>query len=154
MKYNLFNEGQVHSFSRELAHTYGINAAILMAFLANRIPAVQTARNDNRCYYTSVKKLAQHYPYLTPSIINYTLSQLRENGVLNAERHNRKAYDKTLWYSFADPAIQKQASEDPIRFNVEAANHFGVEAALVLANLTYWISAVEPDALRGVASCQ
>jgi hypothetical protein len=139
MKRNSFNVGEVHSFSRKLAQTHGINAAILMAFLANRIPAVQTARNDNRGYYTSVKKLAQHYPYLTPSIISYTLSQLRINGVLNAERHNRKAYDKTLWYSFDDPAIQKQAGEDPIRFNVEAAKRFGVEAALILANLNYWI---------------
>jgi hypothetical protein len=139
MKRNSFHVGEVHSFSRPLARTHGINAAILMAFLAHRIPAVESARKDERGYYAPVKVLAKHYPYLTASTISYTLNQLREKGVLLANANNRRAYDRTLWYRFADPKVQQLALEDPIRFNVELAQLHGVEAAMVLANVDYWI---------------
>jgi hypothetical protein len=97
MKQNSFYVGEVHAFSRSLARIHGINAAILMAFLAHRIPAVESARKDRRGYYTSVKVMAKHYPYLTPSAIGYTLRQLRKNGVLLTDTNNRRAYDQTLW---------------------------------------------------------
>lgn len=139
MKRNSFNVGTVHEFSRQLAKEHGIPAALLLAFLAHRIPAVQAARKDQRGYFSSVKVMAKHYPYLTPSIISYALGQLREKGVLLTDVHNRKAYDRTLWYRFADPKTQQLAQEDPVRFTVEIAVEHGVEAALILANIDFWI---------------
>ncbi|MEI6193653.1 MAG: hypothetical protein WCS42_04910 [Verrucomicrobiota bacterium] len=139
MKRNSFNIGEVHAFSRQLAKEHGIPAAILLAFLAHRIKSVEEARKDQRGYFTSVKVMAKHYPYLTPSIISYALTKLRKKEVLLTDSHNRKAYDRTLWYRFADPKVQQLALEDPIRFNVEIATRSGVEAAVILQNLDYWI---------------
>jgi hypothetical protein len=56
------------------------------------------------------------------------------------DTHNKKAYDRTLWYTFKDPAKQREAGEDLVWFNVEIAKHYGVESALILTNLKYWIT--------------
>jgi hypothetical protein len=140
MKQNLLNIGETHCLSRTLAKKQGINAAILMAYLANRIEAVQSARKDQLGFYTSVNKLSLHYPYLTTHIISYTLSQLRVKEVIKAERHNRLAGDKTLWYTFVAPGVQRMALDDLVKFDVGVAQHYGVEAALILANIKYWIA--------------
>lgn len=135
-----FKIEQTHTLSRALANRYGVNAAILMAYLANRIPVVQAARKDELGFYISVSQLAQRYPYFTQHIIRYTLAQLRKNDVLRTDVHNKHRYDKKLWYTFADPGVQKMATEDLVRFDVEIAQYFGVEAALVLANIKFWIA--------------
>jgi len=140
MKRNSFSVGEMHSFSRNLARQYGINAAILLAFLSHRITAVQAARKDDRGYYQTIRIIQKHYPYLSTNEINHALAKLRKSGVLKGDTHNRKAYDRTLWYTFTDPATPKLALEDPVRFRVEEAVRFGVEAALVLHNLRYWIN--------------
>lgn len=131
---------QIHSFSRPLAKLYGANAAILMAFLANRIPAVQRARKDESGYFTSIKSLGSHYPYLTPSTIAHTLKGLREKKVLKAGQNNKRKCDRTMWYSFTSPEVQRSASEEPIRFKVGDAVAYGVVEAVLLHNLRYWLN--------------
>lgn len=140
MKRNSFSVGETHSFSRALARQHGINAAILLAFLAHRITSVEAARKDDRGYFQTVKIIKKHYPYLSTNEITHALTKLRKQGVLKAATHNRKAYDRTLWYTFTDPTVQKMAVEDPVRFRVEDAMKFGVEGALVLNNIRYWIN--------------
>jgi hypothetical protein len=132
--------GTTHQFSRSLAREHGIPAAILLGYLANRIEWAQSKHCDGRGFYSSVQELAKHYPYLTPDIIKYTLAKLREKGVLKAVRCNRRAYDKTLCYTFANSELKKLALADPARFNVEIGTLFGVEAALILGNIRYWIA--------------
>jgi len=130
---------QVHSFSRKLARQYGATAAILLGYLANRIEAVEEKRKDGLGFFTSIRTLAERYPYLTPSTIADTLAALRTKGVLKAENHNKYKYDRKLWYTFADPQVQKDASWDPIRFKVGDAVHYGIVEAVLMANLRYWI---------------
>lgn len=137
--FEIMNTDNIHTFSRTLAGEHGINAAILLAFLAKQVPIYQMARNDNLGYYNSIRGLAEHYPYLTQNIIGYTLNKLRENNIISTGVHNKKGYDKTLWYTFTTPAVQKSALEDPVRFNAGVATQFGVEAALVFANIKHWI---------------
>lgn len=137
---NEANDTKMHGLSRALARSYGVNAALLMAYLANQIAFYQTVRVDGCGYYESVKKIAKRYPYLTEETIRYTLNQLRKEPVLNASAQNKKGYDKTLWYRFVDPEIQIQALNDLVWFEVKVAESFGVEAALIYRNVKYWIN--------------
>ncbi len=131
---------QVHSFSRTLAKQYGVNAAIVIAYLANRIKAVEEKRKDNRGFFISIRGLAEHYPYLGPSAVAHAIATLRREGVLRGENHNQKKYDRTLWYSFVDPEMQKNGHWDPIKFNVhDAIKYGGVAEAVILGNIIHWV---------------
>ena len=53
---------------------------------------------------------------------------------------NKKGYDRTCWYAFADDNIRKQAqSSKPAYFQVEDAVEYGIVAAVLLGNLVHWI---------------
>jgi hypothetical protein len=130
---------EVHSFSRKLAKEHGVAAAIILGYLANRVQAAEEKRKDGLGYFTSIRTLADHYPYLSLGRIADTLASLRKQGVLRAENHNKYKYDRKLWYTFADPQVQKDAGWDPIRFQVADAVNYGVLEAILLANIRYWI---------------
>ncbi len=130
----------IHSFSRKLASQYGITAAILIGYLANRIHSVQVSRKDQRGFFITVSKLAQRYPYLSRSTIADALLQLREAGVLEADNSkNTRKTDRTLWYTFKNKDVEKDAAWDPIYFNVKDAQELDVTRALILKNVAYWV---------------
>ena len=131
---------EFHSFSRKLAKDYGATAAVILGYLANRVQAVEKRRKDGLGYFISIRKLGMRYPYLRVSTIADTLTMLRKEGVLKAENHNKYKYDRKLWYTFANPQVQKDAALDTIRFNVADAVNYGILEAVLLANLRYWIT--------------
>lgn len=123
----------IHRFSRTFARQYGLNAAILAGYLANRLTC--THKLPDQGFRCKLDDLSPHYPYLSRTAINNALLRMIKRGVLKAHHRNYNAIDRTRHYYFATPALQTEASMDPIYFNVDEAILYGVPAALVLTNL-------------------
>jgi len=67
--------------------------------------------------------------------------KLRKEEILKAtDEFNKRKYDRTLWYSIADPEILRLGSggEDNISYVVNDAVKYGIEAAILLSNVKYW----------------
>ena len=60
--------------------------------------------------------------------------------LLTTDEHNRRNYDRTLWYNIPDCEILELASSDEgnISYIVNDAVKYGLEAAIVLSNVKYW----------------
>lgn len=148
-------DSRLHLFSNEIAtQNYGgtthaffdIEGAILLADLARNIQKIKKYREDKSYrktegwYYISVKNLAKRHPYLTEHTVRRILARLRKAGVLLTTKtlHKRKS-EHTLWYSVADQDVFKEAlaKEDAISFWLQDAVDYGIEAAILIRNLTW-----------------
>lgn len=100
------NDGKRHSFSVDFAKEYGIEAAILAEHFVFWIEKNQAdGRNfyDGRYWtFCSVSSLQSIFPYLSAGKIRGALNLLLREGILIKGNFNKSAYDRTLWYSFAD----------------------------------------------------
>ncbi|WCJ60695.1 hypothetical protein NXS98_06095 [Fontisphaera persica] len=147
----------LHLFNKDIAaqnygglknRQYDIEGAILLTDLARNIEGIKKYRKDGKVaaremdgwYYTSVKDLAKRHPYIKKRTVRRILARLRKEKVLKTTKtfHKRKSIH-TLYYSFADKELHKEAlaTEDGISFWVEDAVECGIEAAILLRNLTY-----------------
>jgi hypothetical protein len=125
----------IHYFNRNIAKTYGIKAAILLQYISHN----QDIRRDDKGFYKTIKGFQEACPYLSAYQIKSTLAKLRAGGVLKANAHNKHKYDRTIWYTFADPGVQIEATNSPrIYFNAEIASIYGIEEAILYQNLVYW----------------
>ncbi len=146
----------LHFFSRDLAgkglnitnESFSIPAAILLADLARNIRKIKKYRDAKRAayrktdgwYYISVKDLAKRHPYLKERTVRRTLDRLRKAGILKTSTEfNKRKSEHTLWYSFADNDVFKEAlaQEGAISFWVQDAIEYGIEAAILIRNLTW-----------------
>jgi len=138
-----------HHFNRDLARkiaqvkcTFDLAGAILLTDIARNVVGISKYRNKlQEWYYTTLDDLCKRHPYLSRSTINRTLKKLREDRVLlTTDEHNRRRYDRTLWYSIPDPETLRLASGDEgnISFIVNDAVKYGLEPAILLSNVKYW----------------
>src|ERR1017187_8061106 len=135
------NPAKVHSFSRTIATEHGEKAAVLLQYLAHHVSKSKHLHGGKKWFYKTLDDLAVVFPYIKRSTIHAILQKLsKENGPLVIGDYNKKGYDRTCWYAFADDNVRKQAqSSKPVYFQVEDAVKYGIVAAVLLGNLEHWI---------------
>ena len=131
---------QIHSFSRTIAKEHGEKAAVLLQYLAHHVSKNKHVHGGKKWFYKTLDDLAVIFPYLKRSTIHDTLKSLKDKGLLQIGDYNKKGYDRTCWYAFADDNVRKQAqSSKPVYFRVDDAVKYGIVAAVLLGNLEHWI---------------
>lgn len=100
-----------HQMSVELAEKYGVNEALVIHHLAFWIAhnkANETNFYDGRYWtFNSRKAFAEQFSYLSKDQMRRILKKLTDKGFLLTGNYNTNNYDKTLWYSFSDSAIEE-----------------------------------------------
>ena len=99
-----------HSFDTKIATEYGMAEAILLnnfAFWLTKKKANNQDCHDGYYWtYNSVKAFAELFPYLTANQIRRALEKLQKEGLLLTGNYNEKAYDRTLWYTLTEKAME------------------------------------------------
>lgn len=96
----------IYHFDSEVAKKYGVNGAIMIANFQYWI--IKNKANDKNFFdghywtYNSKKALMELFPFWSEQNIKTILNHLKEKGVLITGNYNNSAYDRTLWYAFAD----------------------------------------------------
>lgn len=95
-----------HSFDVSLAREYGIEGSILLCqiefWIQKNKENHKNFRNGRYWTYNTMKELANFFPYLTERQINYTLTKLRKENLIEAANFNTKPLDRTIWYTLTD----------------------------------------------------
>ena len=96
----------VHFFDSHIAQKYGVNAAVLAAFLwdsaeekSTQSPQLHEGRVLVRC---SVQMMTGFFPFLSYDEIRYALKRLIRARVLTKGRFNESCFDRTNWYAFTE----------------------------------------------------
>lgn len=98
-----------HSFDIEIAQKHGVIGAVLIQnfqfwIIKNR--ANQSHFYDGRTWtYNTIAALAEQFPYLTQDQVRRAVDKLAADGVLIKGNYNSSAYNRRLWYAFADESI-------------------------------------------------
>lgn len=95
-----------HHFNTDIACEFSVIEAIFInhfQFWIIKNYADKQNFYDGRTWtYNSVLGLKEIFPYLSDKQIRSTLDKLVEKGVLIKGNYNSKAFDRTLWYAFAN----------------------------------------------------
>lgn len=98
-----------HKFSVDVASEVGVNAAIVFENLCFWISLNErNSRNikDGKCWtFSSVKGLAEHFPYMSERQVRNALDKLIESEFVCIGNYNKTAYDRTRWYSLTEKGI-------------------------------------------------
>ena len=98
-----------HSFNIHIAEKLGLNQAIMIQHLYYwhlRNEGNNKNLIDGRYWtYNSVNGFSKLFPYLTEKQIRYTLNSLKKDGYILTSNHNKKAYDRTLWYALTKKGL-------------------------------------------------
>jgi hypothetical protein len=130
-----------HGFSRAVAKKYGVNAALVLNYLAYKIDKSKHEHDGKVWYFDTVDNIAKKYPYLRRSAVYAALKALTaEDGLLVTGNYNKKHYDRTTWYAFKNKAAAKMVATTAIFFRIQDAMELGVTKAVLLNNLRYWIN--------------
>lgn len=99
-----------HSFDTKIATEYGMAEAILLNNFAFWL--TKKKANNQDCHggyywtYNSVKAFAELFPYLTANQVRRALEKLKKEGLLLAGNYNSNTYDRTLWYTLTEKAME------------------------------------------------
>jgi len=95
-----------HYFDTDVATEFGVTEAILINHFQFWIAHNRANRSNHRqgrtWTFNSIKALQELFPYMGVKQIRGALRRLEESGILVVDNHNQTAYDRTLWYAFAD----------------------------------------------------
>lgn len=110
-----------HHFDIFVAEKYGVIEAILINNFQYWI--IKNKANGKNYYdghfwtWNTVKAYTELFPYLTHRQIEYSLKKLVDQKVLLSGNHNKKPFDRTKWYAFADEtqwlSISQNCEIDP-----------------------------------------
>ena len=98
-----------HSFDIKIAKEYGIEAAIILKHLYYWVKRNQL--NERHCHegrywtYNSIKAYSELFPYLSERQIRYTLSKLKEQGLILTANLNDDRRVRILWYTLTDEGM-------------------------------------------------
>jgi len=130
-----------HSFSRPVAAKYGVNAALVLGYIAFRISVSKNERDGKFWYYDTLDTIGQHYPYLSRSAVYEAIQRLTlNNGPLITGNFNKRKKDRTTWYAFRDEDTANDLKKKLLYFKVQDAVNYGIPAAVILNNLAYHIN--------------
>lgn len=95
-----------HSFNTEIAQKYGMKAAVLYRnfqfWIAHNKANNRHFRDGRTWTYNSWRALVDLFPYLSAWDVRTALKTLIDAGILLTAHYNKKGYDRTTWYAFAD----------------------------------------------------
>lgn len=103
----MYQVSEIHSFSVSLAqHLKSAEEAIVVQFFLNTI-SLHKRRNRNfhegRTWnYCSTPELAAIFPYWSEKQIKRILNSLIKKNILIKSKYNKKKFDKTSWFAFAE----------------------------------------------------
>lgn len=96
-------------FDIDVAKKYGVNAAIMienMRFWIHINEAKKVNFYDGKTWtYNSIEAFKSLFPFWTENQIRHILRKLIQQKVLVKGNYNKHGYDRTLWYAFANTAI-------------------------------------------------
>lgn len=96
----------IYSFDIEQAKEYGIDEAIMIQnfiFWISKNKVNEKHLHEGRTWtFNSKKAFSELFPFWKEYQIKRILKSLIEKGVLVTGNYNQIAYDRTLWYAFAD----------------------------------------------------
>ena len=95
-----------HLFYDKEAVTYGVNGAIFLNYIKGWLKINRDKNNNYKegkfWTYDTMKTLAQKFPFWTERQIRHTVKKLIEQGAIEVGNHNKKGFDRTLWYTLSD----------------------------------------------------
>lgn len=102
-------------FSKELASTYGVTAALILnhfSFWITKNKTMKRNRRDGKWWtYMTLKEIHETFPFYSISTIKRTIAALVEKKVIARARYNRSSYDRTSWYTILDETILARRPE-------------------------------------------
>lgn len=128
-----------HSFDIDIASQYGIDEAILIHHFQHWIKVNQRKKinfHDGKTWtYQTLEDIAAHFPYWNVDRVRTLLdilcdgktrhtkkSKVEGEKILVRSNHNKKKFDRTVWYAFIDESKWIK-EETPTRFGVNAKCH-------------------------------
>jgi hypothetical protein len=128
-----------HSFDIDTASQYGIDEAILIHHFQHWIKVNQRKKinfHDGKTWtYQTLEDIAAHFPYWNVDRVRTLLdllcdgktrhtkkSKVEGEKVLVRSNHNKKKFDRTVWYAFVDEGRWIK-EETPNRDGVNAKSH-------------------------------
>jgi len=106
MSFLLFDDPPI-AINPKLATILGVNEAIFLQQLhywlrnksQNADKYIDSFKNGHWWVYNSLSEWLEQMPYLgSESSIKRIIQNLKENGLIIIERHNKQGFDKTNWY--------------------------------------------------------
>jgi hypothetical protein len=99
----------MYFFDPIIATKYGVNEAII---IQNFKYWIELNRANERSFhdghwwtYNTNAALAKLFPFWTDRQINHLITKLCNLGILIKGNYNKKGFDRTLWYAFADEEL-------------------------------------------------
>ena len=90
------------TYSTKMASRYGINAALVAAYLYKGVQ-IDGRRHHERIWYRCAKRtLTAFYTFCGIGAISSALKRLVDGGVLVKREYNDSRFDRTLSYAFTD----------------------------------------------------
>lgn len=119
-------EKKNHSFNKDIAGKIGIFPAVILTGLSYWVEYFQkTGKNFYDGYYwvyNSITSWQEFYPYATQKQIRTALAKLRDEGYILTANYNKAPFDKTLWYTITDKAIDMLNNENSTNYIPSAGN--------------------------------
>lgn len=95
-----------HHFDIDVAKEYGVVEAVLIYnfqyWIMKNIANSKHLHDGRHWTYNSQQALLQLFPYLSRQSLRTALQHLKDKGVIITGNYNDTAYDRTVWFAFAD----------------------------------------------------
>lgn len=95
-----------HSFDIDIAVHVGVHAAIIFQnigfWVTQNLNHERNIANGKAWFYSTPEALAKDYPYLTINQIRYSLTKLKEAGMIETGCFNTDKKNRTTWYTLTD----------------------------------------------------
>ncbi len=143
---NQANDVVEHHFRPSDAMKHGVPAAIILHSMRwwithRRANGHEPIYGHHWCYM-SVKAWSELLPYLTIKQIYNTLNKLERDGEIRSEKLEKANWRTVKWYTIPDEFAvnSKHKESEPLRsINIKNACEFGIDAALVMKEINYWL---------------
>lgn len=90
------------TYSRKMAVRYGINAAMVAAYLYEGVEIAGRYYHERTWFRCAKRTLTAFFPFLGIHAVSSALKRLTDGGVLVKCEYNNSRFDRTLSYAFTD----------------------------------------------------
>ena len=89
-------------YNEIIAEKLGINAAIISAYLWQKIKIQGFEYQKKKWYRCSYKTVWAMFPFMKQGTPSYAIKKLVKDGILSRTEHNESRFDRTFSYSFTE----------------------------------------------------
>ena len=143
---NQVNDVVEHQFRPSDAQKHGVPAAIILHsmrwWISHRRANGHAPIYGHHWCYMSVAAWAELFPYLTINKIRTVLNKLERDEVIRSEKLESNKWKTVKWYTLPDEFAvnsKPKGSESLRSLNIENACMFGVDSALIMREIDYWL---------------